>query len=97
MKGSTVKHGISLRTLIRKSADLPGPCLLVCSNLFLCYLLYGYLLLEISFFFRLLKASGVNYIVHTDRWGYERCCIWRAAGVPPKTYCKEKVSSKFTM
>jgi hypothetical protein len=30
MKGSTVKHGISLRTLIRKSADLSGPCLLVC-------------------------------------------------------------------
>lgn len=49
------------------------------------------------FFFRLLKASGVNYIVHTDRWGYERCCIWWAAWVPPKTYCKEKVSSKFTM
>ncbi|KAL8104849.1 uncharacterized protein LOC141677997 [Apium graveolens] len=26
---STVKHGISLRTLIRNSADLPGPCLLI--------------------------------------------------------------------
>ncbi|PSS35635.1 Oxidation resistance protein [Actinidia chinensis var. chinensis] len=26
---STVKHGISLRTLIRRSADLPGPCLLI--------------------------------------------------------------------
>ncbi|XP_039067621.1 uncharacterized protein LOC120213586 isoform X1 [Hibiscus syriacus] len=26
---STLKHGISLRTLIRKSADLPGPCLLI--------------------------------------------------------------------
>ncbi|KAL9408449.1 hypothetical protein AB3S75_046918 [Citrus x aurantiifolia] len=26
---STLKHGISLRTLIRKSADLSGPCLLV--------------------------------------------------------------------
>lgn len=29
MKGSTVKHGISLRTLVRKSADLSGPCLLI--------------------------------------------------------------------
>ncbi|CAH2056598.1 unnamed protein product [Thlaspi arvense] len=29
MKGSTIKHGISLRTLIRRSADLPGPCLLI--------------------------------------------------------------------
>ncbi|CAF1958953.1 unnamed protein product [Brassica oleracea var. botrytis] len=28
--GSTLKHGISLRTLLRRSADLPGPCLLVC-------------------------------------------------------------------
>ncbi|KVI08066.1 TLDc [Cynara cardunculus var. scolymus] len=27
--GSTVKHGISLRTLIRNSCDLPGPCLLI--------------------------------------------------------------------
>ncbi|KAF3597939.1 hypothetical protein DY000_02021973 [Brassica cretica] len=27
---STLKHGISLRTLLRRSADLPGPCLLVC-------------------------------------------------------------------
>ncbi|CAI0436940.1 unnamed protein product [Linum tenue] len=26
---STMKHGISLRTLIRKSADIPGPCLLI--------------------------------------------------------------------
>ncbi|GMI72068.1 oxidation resistance 2 [Hibiscus trionum] len=26
---STWKHGISLRTLIRKSAELPGPCLLI--------------------------------------------------------------------
>ncbi|KAL3507523.1 hypothetical protein ACH5RR_032905 [Cinchona calisaya] len=26
---STVRHGISLRTLIRKSADLSGPCLLI--------------------------------------------------------------------
>ncbi|GMI64154.1 oxidation resistance 2 [Hibiscus trionum] len=26
---STSKHGISLRTLIRKSAELPGPCLLI--------------------------------------------------------------------
>ncbi|WCJ24117.1 TLD-domain containing nucleolar protein [Euphorbia peplus] len=26
---STLKHGISLRTLIRKSADFPGPCVLV--------------------------------------------------------------------
>ncbi|XP_024970540.1 oxidation resistance protein 1-like isoform X2 [Cynara cardunculus var. scolymus] len=26
---STVKHGISLRTLIRNSCDLPGPCLLI--------------------------------------------------------------------
>ncbi|KAL3812424.1 hypothetical protein ACJIZ3_013692 [Penstemon smallii] len=26
---STVKHGISLRTLIRKSADISGPCLLI--------------------------------------------------------------------
>ncbi|KAI8560770.1 hypothetical protein RHMOL_Rhmol04G0281700 [Rhododendron molle] len=29
MKGSTIKHGISLRTLIRRSADLAGPCLLI--------------------------------------------------------------------
>lgn len=29
MKGSTLKHGISLRTLIRKSGELSGPCLLV--------------------------------------------------------------------
>ncbi|XP_043810966.1 oxidation resistance protein 1 isoform X4 [Manihot esculenta] len=28
-QGSTLKHGISLRTLIRKSADLPGPCVLI--------------------------------------------------------------------
>nr|GFB54561.1 hypothetical protein [Tanacetum cinerariifolium] len=28
-QGSTVKHGISLRTLIRKSADLSGPSLLI--------------------------------------------------------------------
>ncbi|KAH7842662.1 hypothetical protein Vadar_007825 [Vaccinium darrowii] len=26
---STIKHGISLRTLIRRSAELPGPCLLI--------------------------------------------------------------------
>ncbi|KAK8478937.1 hypothetical protein V6N13_070000 [Hibiscus sabdariffa] len=26
---STLKHGISLRTLLRKSAELPGPCLLI--------------------------------------------------------------------
>ena len=30
IKGSTLKHGISLRTLIRKSAELSGPGLLVC-------------------------------------------------------------------
>ncbi|KAF9677766.1 hypothetical protein SADUNF_Sadunf08G0141600 [Salix dunnii] len=35
MKGSTVKHGISLHTLIRKSAALSGPCFLVCH----CYVL----------------------------------------------------------
>ncbi|XP_021607084.1 nuclear receptor coactivator 7 isoform X2 [Manihot esculenta] len=29
LMGSTLKHGISLRTLIRKSADLPGPCVLI--------------------------------------------------------------------
>ncbi|KAF3676395.1 hypothetical protein FXO37_05370 [Capsicum annuum] len=27
--GSTARHGISLRTLIRKSADISGPCLLI--------------------------------------------------------------------
>ncbi|KAK1281064.1 hypothetical protein QJS04_geneDACA019814 [Acorus gramineus] len=27
--GSTLKHGISLRTLLRKSADISGPCLLL--------------------------------------------------------------------
>lgn len=32
LKGSTMKHGISLQTLIRKSADLSGPCLLVNIN-----------------------------------------------------------------
>ncbi|KAG5406516.1 hypothetical protein IGI04_012635 [Brassica rapa subsp. trilocularis] len=30
--GSTLKHGISLRTLLRKSAELPGPCLLVAGD-----------------------------------------------------------------
>ncbi|XP_048334255.2 uncharacterized protein LOC107422805 [Ziziphus jujuba] len=30
---STLKHGISLRTLIRKSADLPGPCLLIVGDM----------------------------------------------------------------
>uniref|UniRef100_A0A0D6R5F1 TLDc domain-containing protein n=1 Tax=Araucaria cunninghamii TaxID=56994 RepID=A0A0D6R5F1_ARACU len=30
---STQKHGISLLTLIRKSADLPGPCLLVTGDM----------------------------------------------------------------
>lgn len=35
MKGSTLKHGISLHTLIRKSAAVSGPCLLVCH----CYVL----------------------------------------------------------
>ncbi|KAK1379727.1 TLD domain-containing protein 2-like [Heracleum sosnowskyi] len=30
---STVKHGISLRTLIRNSADLPGPCLLITGDM----------------------------------------------------------------
>ncbi|XP_057957415.1 uncharacterized protein LOC131150607 [Malania oleifera] len=30
---STLKHGISLRTLIRKSADLSGPCLLVVGDM----------------------------------------------------------------
>uniref|UniRef100_A0A9I9CP60 TLDc domain-containing protein n=1 Tax=Cucumis melo TaxID=3656 RepID=A0A9I9CP60_CUCME len=29
LTGSTLKHGISLRTLIRKSGELSGPCLLV--------------------------------------------------------------------
>ncbi|CAH2052218.1 unnamed protein product [Thlaspi arvense] len=29
---STLKHGISLRTLIRRSAELPGPCLLVAGD-----------------------------------------------------------------
>lgn len=33
IKGSTLKHGISLRTLIRKSSDLSGPCLLVSLSL----------------------------------------------------------------
>ncbi|KAI4373874.1 hypothetical protein MLD38_011939 [Melastoma candidum] len=28
-QGSTLKHGISLRTLIRKSVDSSGPCLLI--------------------------------------------------------------------
>ncbi|CAN1144891.1 Oxidation resistance protein 1 [Linum perenne] len=32
VKGSTLKHGISLRTLIRKSADLSGPCLLIAGD-----------------------------------------------------------------
>ncbi|CAA3009219.1 Hypothetical predicted protein [Olea europaea subsp. europaea] len=31
---SSVRHGISLRTLIRKSAGLSGPCLLVCLHLY---------------------------------------------------------------
>ncbi|KAK3006211.1 hypothetical protein RJ639_016463 [Escallonia herrerae] len=30
---STAKHGISLRTLIRKSADLSGPCLLITGDM----------------------------------------------------------------
>ncbi|CAK9139551.1 unnamed protein product [Ilex paraguariensis] len=30
---STVRHGISLRTLIRKSADLSGPCLLITGDM----------------------------------------------------------------
>ncbi|MQM15993.1 hypothetical protein Taro_048947 [Colocasia esculenta] len=30
---STRKHGISLHTLIRKSADLPGPCLLIVGDM----------------------------------------------------------------
>ncbi|KAF5736713.1 hypothetical protein HS088_TW14G00863 [Tripterygium wilfordii] len=30
---STSKHGISLRTLTRKSADLPGPCLLIAGDM----------------------------------------------------------------
>ncbi|CAA7024263.1 unnamed protein product [Microthlaspi erraticum] len=29
---STLKHGISLRTLLRRSAELPGPCLLVAGD-----------------------------------------------------------------
>ncbi|CAN0904868.1 Oxidation resistance protein 1 [Linum grandiflorum] len=32
LKDSTLKHGISLRTLIRKSADLSGPCLLIAGD-----------------------------------------------------------------
>lgn len=32
IQGSTLKHGISLRTLLRKSAELPGPCLLVAGD-----------------------------------------------------------------
>ncbi|KAM7258116.1 hypothetical protein ACFE04_013857 [Oxalis oulophora] len=30
--GSTLKDGISLRTLIRKSSDLPGPCVLIAGD-----------------------------------------------------------------
>ncbi|XP_042493583.1 oxidation resistance protein 1 isoform X2 [Macadamia integrifolia] len=30
---STLKHGISLRTLLRKSTDLPGPCLLIVGDM----------------------------------------------------------------
>ncbi|KAA8548878.1 hypothetical protein F0562_000562 [Nyssa sinensis] len=30
---STIKHGISLRTLIRRSADLSGPCLLIVGDM----------------------------------------------------------------
>ncbi|XP_010264889.1 PREDICTED: nuclear receptor coactivator 7-like [Nelumbo nucifera] len=30
---SMTKHGLSLRTLIRKSADLPGPCLLIVGDM----------------------------------------------------------------
>ncbi|XP_011091236.1 oxidation resistance protein 1 isoform X1 [Sesamum indicum] len=30
---SSIRHGISLRTLIRQSADLPGPCLLITGDM----------------------------------------------------------------
>ncbi|KAK9082892.1 hypothetical protein Scep_029363 [Stephania cephalantha] len=30
---STLRHGISLRTLLRKSVDLPGPCLLIVGDM----------------------------------------------------------------
>ncbi|KAF6144449.1 hypothetical protein GIB67_024676 [Kingdonia uniflora] len=30
---STLRHGISLRTLLRKSIDLPGPCLLIAGDM----------------------------------------------------------------
>ncbi|XP_022760350.1 oxidation resistance protein 1-like isoform X2 [Durio zibethinus] len=38
---STLKHGISLRTLIRKSAELPGPCLLGTNQTYVFTTIYG--------------------------------------------------------
>lgn len=33
VQGSTLKHGISLRTLLRRSVSLPGPCLLIVGDM----------------------------------------------------------------
>lgn len=33
LQGSTMKHGISLHTLLRKSADLSGPCVLIAGDM----------------------------------------------------------------
>lgn len=33
MKGSTLKHGISLHTLFRKSADISSPCLIIIGDM----------------------------------------------------------------
>ncbi|XP_060180041.1 uncharacterized protein LOC132609872 isoform X2 [Lycium barbarum] len=53
---STARHGISLRTLIRKSADISGPCLLGTNQTFVFTTLYGEP--------RLFRPTGANRYFH---------------------------------
>ena len=49
MKCSTWKHGISLRTLLRKTENIQGPCLLVCPTIYLYLPFQGFVTHAILF------------------------------------------------
>ncbi|CAN6551897.1 unnamed protein product [Malus baccata var. baccata] len=56
---STSKHGISLRTLIRQSAELSGPCLLGTNQTFVFTTIYGEP--------RLFRPTGKNFLLFICR------------------------------
>ena len=106
MKGSTSKHGISLQTLLRRSADLSNPCLLVSiSQIQNILVLLFHFSWKVSAYWESygIICDTLRLVLHkfyellfclSDCWRHARCYLWWSDGWSDKDHIQKKISSK---